>query len=613
MDKGKVDYRRLAFLFVACYILFFTLVSYLKYVSYSYKDFDLAIDANTLYNIVHGSLQCSIHRIVFLGNHMRLILFLIAPFYFIFPSPLTLLFLQSFILGAGGWVIFLITQKLLNKRWALLFCGLYLVNPLLGYMNLYEFHPTALASVFLLFCFYYFLEDNFLKFSLFMVLAMMCQENISLIFVMFAIYSFFVKKRLRWKIVPLVLGVSYFCASVLIIMPHFNKGTIQFIYFYNHLGRNWAEVLRTVVFHPFKIARILFEKSRIIFLAKLLLPLGFVSVLGIEKMFFNLPVIFQHLISSNPLYHKIIFHYQAEHLPFIFISAIYGMKRLLRLLKFRGKNVVLALFLSSFTIISIFVLGPYPKLLKNLFYGAYAKDILDIYRDKIIRKIPADAGVMASFEFLPHLVNRRYLYSFHHMYSGVYTVSTKRYTMPPQVEYILINTNDSLLKSFYSLQNYLNILPLLNSFKPYSALDSLICLSRNPQQSLEIFEVLREPPQNIQYKKDLVLGGAIRFLGFNVFETQGVYKFSFFWQCLKETDKDFNILLILYDSQGKVLYENIIRTCYLFYPTQAWPVGQYLKDNHWLIFGDTENILLELLFFDIEGKIYTSYRLKLVI
>ncbi len=71
--------KKIIYLLIFVYVLFFSYICYLKFNSYNYTDFDLAVHSQVLWNILHGSIYSSILGIDFLGNHMHLILFLIAP------------------------------------------------------------------------------------------------------------------------------------------------------------------------------------------------------------------------------------------------------------------------------------------------------------------------------------------------------------------------------------------------------------------------------------------------------------------------------------------------------------------------------------------------------
>ena len=175
---------------IIIYMLLFGLISYCNYAYYGFSDFDLAIHAQSVWNILHGSIDSSILGIPFLGNHMALILFLIAPFYAISPSPLLLLFIQTTVLALGALGIYLLAKKELSEKWAVALAASYLVYPPLIYMNLYEFHPVALASSFLIFLMYFYKTENFKAFLTFLALTLLCQENLSLVIMAFAAYAF---------------------------------------------------------------------------------------------------------------------------------------------------------------------------------------------------------------------------------------------------------------------------------------------------------------------------------------------------------------------------------------------------------------------------------------
>ena len=223
---GEDAKDRIVWLSIAAYVLCFGYLSFLKYQSFGYQDFDLAIYSQTLWNILHGSIYSSILGIDFLGNHAGFIVFLIAPLYFVFKSPLTLLFIQSLSLGVAAYPIYLIAKKELNRNIGLAIVVIYLIYPALGYVNLFEFHPQTLAIPFLIFTYYYFEKENFKMFIIFMSLSLICQENIALIIALFGVYAFFIKKDIKWLLTPFLIGMAWFCIMVFKIIPSFNKDII---------------------------------------------------------------------------------------------------------------------------------------------------------------------------------------------------------------------------------------------------------------------------------------------------------------------------------------------------------------------------------------------------
>lgn len=415
---------------IIIYAAFFCYVSFLKYQNFIYNDFDLAIDAQTVWNMLHGSLYSSIHQIVFLGNHMRLILFLIAPFYAIFKTPLLLLFLQSVLLGLAAWPLYRIAKDNLGHSLAFAVAVSYLVYPALGYMNLFEFHPTALATCFLMFMLYYFYKNKFSAFILSGLLALICQENIALLLLTTGIFAFFMKKEKKWFVLPALIGIFYFYIAVFKIMPLFNKGTIEFSSLYGHLGKDLPGILFVML-----------SPENMFFMFQLFAPVMFLSLFYLPLLAVALPVFMQHMLSSRIMEHTIFYHYSAELIPFIFVSAVFGIKRLLFVLNKPIEHRALLWLVIIVAVVSSVCLGPLGGISDGIEAWKSRKEI-SLQIDRLISLIPPDASVAATFEFLPKLSNRKYLYSFHHFYGGKGTLSEKEYSLPETIDFALINYGD---------------------------------------------------------------------------------------------------------------------------------------------------------------------------
>ncbi|PIV12180.1 MAG: hypothetical protein COY77_05345 [Candidatus Omnitrophica bacterium CG_4_10_14_0_8_um_filter_43_18] len=416
---------------ITVYAAFFSYISILKYNNFIYNDFDLAIDAQTLWNIIHGSTYSSIHGIVFLGNHMRLILFLIAPFYAIFKTPVFLLVLQSILLGLTAYPLYRIAKGNLDVKFAVVIALSYLLYPALMYMNLFEFHPTALATCFLMFMLYYFYTDKFLKFCVFAGMALSCQENIPLLLAGMGIFSLFVKKSGKWIFAPIIAGAVYFYLAVFKIMPHFNRGAIDFFSLYGHIN----------ILNPAGAVIMMFSPENTFFLFQLFTPVLFMPLFYLPLLAVASPIFLQHMLSSRFMEHTIFYHYSAELVPFIFVSAVYAIKRIT---VFMDNNQSQRAFLWAIALAAIFSsvhFGPLGNILRSIEAWRNARPAA-LEKDALLRRIPPDASVAATFEFLPKLSGRKHLYSFHHFYSGESTLSQKKYPLPEKIDYALIDFGD---------------------------------------------------------------------------------------------------------------------------------------------------------------------------
>jgi len=90
-NAGKLGGKIVA-LGIIIYIALFGFLSLWKYFNFHYNALDLAIINQAFYNSTLGNFfASSIHPPTYLGDHFTPILFLLLPFYFLWPRPETLL------------------------------------------------------------------------------------------------------------------------------------------------------------------------------------------------------------------------------------------------------------------------------------------------------------------------------------------------------------------------------------------------------------------------------------------------------------------------------------------------------------------------------------------
>lgn len=576
---------RIVWLLITAYILCFGYLSFLKYQSFGYQDFDLAVYSQALWNILHGSIYSSILGIDFLGNHACFIVFLIAPVYFVFKSPLVLLFIQSISLGIAAYPIYLIAKKELNRNIGLAIVFIYLIYPALGYVNLFEFHPQTLAVPFLIFTYYYFEKENFKMFVIFMSLSLICQENISLIIALFGICAFFIKKDIKWLLTPFLIGMAWFCIMVFKIIPYFNKNTIDFISIYSHIGNSLPEALGFIILHPIKIIKTMFEWQKIVYLLQIFLPVSFLPLFDL-RIFIIAPIFVQHLLSLRPSEYNINTHYAAELIPFIFISTIYGIKRIISSCHLEAKAI--RIFFISFIliigVISSVYLGPQSRLIK--YSRDFKKDILDRAKQDFVNKIPEEAGVVSTFEFLPKLSNRGYLYSFHHVVSGFYTLSNKPYVLSENAEYALLDFNDSLtFDSYYISGSDGNLRKFISTGK-WGVVDmagSIVLLRKNYPGNYRLYRVFDKMPA-ITHEGLVKIDNNLEFLGYDASSGDNLakrqIKLTFFWRVSEQLKKDYESFIDILDSDGDLRYRFKRPICYRIYPTYAWRKEDLVSEDY---------------------------------
>jgi uncharacterized membrane protein len=586
LDERRAD--RYVWVFIGVYFVVFAYVCFLKLTSFSYGDFDLAVDEQFLWSLGRAPLFNPILGTHFFGNHLHFILLFLAPFYKLYPYPITLLWLQTLSLGLGAWPLFLLAKRKLGPSWALFVSGLYLFYPPLAYINLFEFHPAAFSAIFLLFMLYFYYSERFLPFILFMCLAMLCQENIPLCVAALGIYSCILRRHLRWVLAPIASGLLYFLLAVKVLVPYFNKNTLQFLLLYSHFGSTYSEIFLRLLLHPFLTLRIILQPHKLYYLMQLFGPLSFVPFLSPAALIPALPFFLQHLLSNRVNEVTIYFHYAAELIPFIFVAFIFGLKRFLSLEVFKKRSWVAALWLCAMMLWGSFWLGPHFSLPKATTLE-WNKDPKDRIKEAFLKEIPADASVVATFEFLPFLTHRRGIYSFHHVYSGRYTMSKKPYKLPEDVTYALLDFNDGItftLKGFFHPGGYENIQKFLKSgsWGVVDALDSIVLFKKMGKSDISLYEVT-DTPQKPQNKTPYVVENSLELLGYDFVHQDGRLRVTFYWHCLHSINRDITVFFHLVDKYGKVIYETFIPLCYRIYPAIAWKEGEYIRETKFLPFA----------------------------
>lgn len=576
---------------ILAYVTLVSVISNIRFTHYGFTDFDLAIHAQSTWNITRGSLQSSILGIPFLGNHMVLILFLIAPLYALIPSPLLLLHLQTLVLALGSLGIFMLARRELSGKWAACLAIAYLAYPPLIYMNLYEFHPVAMASSFLVFMIYYYKAERFTWFTVFMILTLLCQENLALIIAGFGIYALLDRRRNRWAWTPMLFGTCYLIISTMVIMPRLNNNTVQFWQIYAHLGDSPAHIACNILLHPWKTLAVMTTPDKLSFLSALLGPLGFLSLLDPLTLIPVLPVIIQRLLSDRFTETKIIFHYQAEFIPFIFASAILGIKRVLSW-KFRVARIMPAIILCIFPVLALFSSG-LPARMKYFLSLQSEAPALDSARDSMLAKIEADAPVVATFRFLPKLAGREKLYALHHIYTGRHTLSTAPYPIPKDIRYVIIDTSDPLTflgGGFYGPAQYKNLQALLaeGTWKVIVNMESTFVLERTALSPDSPPETVKLVDPGVMMNTNIIQTHpeSLKLAGFNIgaHNKDNATQLTLYWIKSGNDPREYDIELAIVSD--RILYKGRFAPGNRVWPTQSWQdpalTNKLVADEHWM-------------------------------
>lgn len=604
---------------VLCVVIFFVW-SYIlinKFIDFGYYDWDLALYANAMWNLSHGSVHASLFGTNFLTNHAEYISFFLIPIYLIFPSAFTLIILNLFSFIAGSFVFYLIAKRVLGGPMAILLMLMYQFHPANLFMIIYEFHFESLAIIFIFLMFYFFSRERLIPFLVSAFFAMLCKENIPPIVFMFGIYAIFTKRprkaalgpatigvgeprhwRAAWVMGPLILGGGVFILEMFVITPHLRMlegipGANQYLGLYwdhhdktapltNVLGQNLGTAWRCFN-----------SPLNRDFIGQLFGAFNILPFLSPHILFLGLPVFLQNFFSSVDAMHSIRFHYAATMMPFIFLAVMTTLGEL-KELKNRFRSIFYRLILILLATYS-FQGGVYLPQIKGRMVEW--PDRLDPIRWQMVNTISKEASVVATFEFLDKLSSRRDIYPFYNVWqnSNVFT-GRSPYRLPENLSTALIDWECRWLWGTVQESNADRTKEILRRLSDFyfkegwqvkNAVEKIVLLEKNEESRLPpLVEVSRNPPPEPLSNPPLVVDNQFLLLNFAVDQqnslSSATVPLTFLWKVERDINDLYGMVIEL-KKERKTIFRWYRHLGYAVYATPLWKKGEYIKEHYWLL------------------------------
>lgn len=378
--------------------------------------FDLSIFDQATWLISRGQRPfVTVRGLHILADHFSVILYLLAPLYWIWDSPKTLLTAQTIAISLGALPIYTMARERTGSTLSgLIFALSYLLYPVMQWSNTYEFHPDTFATPLFLAAFLYLTRRNWFLYGVMLGLAVLTKETVGLTVMALGIYVLLqIDRRAGW----LTLGFGGLALVVaLVTIRYFNGGVSSGYYWlYGKYGSSISGIVQYLLTHPIEVAADLNTDGKQEYLFILLCPLMFLPLLSPEVVLIAAPALLVNLLSSRSIMHNHLGgYYAAAIMPFFFVAAIIGYDRLRRYVGAFGGTVV-GVNLCIWSLLSIW-------------HGALWQQYQTVYVDssmapaekrqrisealQMLGTIPPHASVSAQITLLSHLSHRRTLYTF---------------------------------------------------------------------------------------------------------------------------------------------------------------------------------------------------------
>lgn len=448
MKRVQTIWREYAILLIMTTAWTAVLASYaiLRHQRLNSTVYDLGIKSQVIWNTWQGRwFASSIEVNNYLGDHLQLVFLLLAPLFSIWEDVRILLLVQSLLLGLGAIPLYRIARRRLGNNWlALAFAAAYLLYPTVGFVNRFDFHPVTFTIFFIFMALDLLETDHPIWASLFVLLALMSREEVGFTIFALGLYVFFVMKRRRVGALWSIGGLIWSITAVFFVIPFFRGGVSDSVGRYDWLGGSPGETVITLISHPITSALpLLSDPVRQQFLMKLLLPVGFLSILAPLPLAVALPALAYNLLSDVPSQSSIYFHYISPMIPFIFLAAIQGTGWLQKRLNGRFRPAQFTLIIIGWLTVSVIAAwlldNPFTTVIDDPFYPVYG---LDTWVEQAPFReaqslLPPDAELATMMGYGPHLALRQQFYLF---FDG--QKFKERPFGFPQTDYALINLSD---------------------------------------------------------------------------------------------------------------------------------------------------------------------------
>ncbi len=423
-----------------------------RYLTYSAPNFDFGIFCNMFYNMKEtGFPNVTSERDMLLSHfavHFSPIYYIMLPFYYVFPSPITLQIFQAVVVYSGIIPLVLIARNNgISQKLTVVISAVYAAYPAISAGCFYDLHENCFLLPLLLWVFYFFEKKKYIPMAVFSLLVLLVKEDAFIYLLVFALFIIISEKQ--WKIgLPLAaISLVYFLV-VSSLMEAYGLGIMS-----NRFGNmifnsedGLIGVIKTILLNPGYTLSQIFTTStnntdKLKYLIELLVPLAFLpfATKKISRIILLSPILL-NILTMYKYQPDITFQYSFGITAFLFYLVILNLSELKPFSRDYMISIAAVAAILMFTIVVI------PK------YGVYVERYEtqdEIYKrmDYALEEVlPKDASVACSSFILSHIAQRDVVYEVnYHKENGKYKADT---------EYIVLDMRTSYEKKSLEIAEY---------------------------------------------------------------------------------------------------------------------------------------------------------------
>jgi len=372
------------------------------------------------------------------GDHTSFILLPWAIVYRVIPSAKVLMAGQTVALGAGALPVFLIArEKLRAEMLAALLAIAYLLQPVVGWMNLSEnFHPDSFEIPLVLFAVWFLLRHRWVGYWICVVALLLVKEDVALLTFGLGVYvALRHDRRVGW--ITCGVSVAYLAASFWLIIPAFLGGGT--VYSSRLLFGGPLPLVKKMFTHPGEVISEVVTRKREWYLWQLFAPVGFMAWLAPSVLLIAAGPLLLNLFSGFGYQFDVRYHYSTLILPIIVVATIFGVVSAPR----RYHRALVGVVMAA-SLVCAYLWSPLPAGRVHPYVADPGSTATVSFR-RAARLLPADAIVSAYYGFVPQIAHRDEVYVFPNpwkaSYWGTFKQEGQRLPQADAVQYIFVRSS----------------------------------------------------------------------------------------------------------------------------------------------------------------------------
>ena len=405
----------LAILFGAASCAVIAIITCLRYKTFSSPNYDFGLFCNMFHNMRESGLpMVTSERDRLLSHfavHVSPVYYLLLPFYYIFPSPMTLQIGQAVALALGVIpVVLLARHHKLSSKTTLLVTALYAAYPALSAGCFYDIHENCFLPIFLLLTFLFYEKKRYPLMYLSALGVLSVKEDAAVYLLLFALFILLSERNYLHGGVLAALSVGYFGVCAYILQKH---GLGMMVNRFDNLIYNADDGLlgavKTALVNPGYLLTQLFTTSggtweKLVYFLQMLLPLGFLPFCTKKPSRWLLvaPILI-NLLTYYQYQYDIGFQYHFGIAAFL----VYAMIKNLPELSLPTRRNLLSIAAAACCCIYVFCV--IPKLNTYRRRWESGKETYQ-HMENILDTVPEDASLNVSTFLLAHVADREVVY-----------------------------------------------------------------------------------------------------------------------------------------------------------------------------------------------------------